>query len=104
MKNPDAEKNNPCLREQKLSFKCFSDNGYNKDLCQTAIDNYNICKSFWVILQIHSSNFKHNCGRFLQNSVRADRRRRGVRPHLPPPEEREQIKREFFQKFLQEQK
>lgn len=51
-KNPDAEKNNPCLLEQEKSFKCFSDNGYNKEACQKEIDNYNLCKSFWVCLQI----------------------------------------------------
>lgn len=47
-KNPDIEKNNPCLREQEKSFKCFSDNEYNKEACKMEIDNYNLCKSFWV--------------------------------------------------------
>lgn len=51
-KNPDAEKNNPCLKEQEKSFKCFSDNDYNKEACKKEIDNYNLCKSFWVTLNI----------------------------------------------------
>lgn len=44
----DAEKNNPCLREQEKSFKCFSENENDKQACQKEIDNYNLCKSFWV--------------------------------------------------------
>lgn len=48
LKNTEIHKLNPCLREQEQSFKCFSDNGSDKEACQMQIDNYNICKSFWV--------------------------------------------------------
>jgi hypothetical protein len=33
---------------------------------------------------------------FLQNDIKADRRIQGIRPLLPPPEEREEIKRAAF--------
>lgn len=48
MKNKDAEKNNPCLKEQELSYKCFNKNNFDKEACQIEIQNYNTCKSFWV--------------------------------------------------------
>lgn len=100
-KNPDAEKNNPCLREQERSFQCFNDNDYNKEACQREIDNYNICKSFWVT-QILSGICSVLIKCHLQNSVKSDRRRKGIKPYLPPIEERHQIKKEFFQKFLEQ--
>lgn len=31
-------------------------------------------------------------------SVQSERRRKGIRPYLPPVEEREQIKKEYFEK------
>ncbi|CAH1364586.1 coiled-coil-helix-coiled-coil-helix domain-containing protein 7 [Tenebrio molitor] len=80
MKNKDAEKTNPCLKEQEQTYKCFHKNDFDKDACQLQIQNYNVCKGFW-------------------NSVRAERRRKGIRPHLPPVEDREKIKAEFFERF-----
>ncbi|KAJ8934115.1 hypothetical protein NQ314_013573 [Rhamnusium bicolor] len=80
MKNKDAEKNNPCLKEQELSYKCFNDNNFDKEACQLEIQNYQTCKTFW-------------------HSVKAHRRKNGLYPTLPPVEEREQVKREFFSKF-----
>lgn len=44
----DPELHNPCWKEQEKSFQCFSDNNYDKEKCKDEIDNYNMCKSFWV--------------------------------------------------------
>lgn len=113
MKN-DAEKMNPCLHEQNLSYKCFDANNFNKDACEKEIKNYNICKSFWVrdatlktifiskLFLVMLKLLLHH-KKMFQNSIKSDRRRKGIRPYLPPPEEREQIKRDFFVKFLQQQ-
>lgn len=97
MKNKDAEKTNPCLKEQEQTYKCFHKNDFDKDACQLQIQNYNVCKGFWVFITF---TFNHNY-RFVvfQNSVRAERRRNGIRPHLPPVEDREKIKAEFFERF-----
>ncbi|ODM95753.1 Coiled-coil-helix-coiled-coil-helix domain-containing protein 7 [Orchesella cincta] len=75
-----SELNNPCLREQNLSYKCLSDNNYNKDKCIETFANYKACKEFW-------------------NKVQADRRMRGIRPSMPRPNERETIKAEYMAKF-----
>ncbi|KAJ8669854.1 hypothetical protein QAD02_001113 [Eretmocerus hayati] len=71
---------NPCVTEHELSFKCMSNNEYDKEICRDYLDNYNMCRSFW-------------------NSVRKDRRERSIYPELPPPEERDKIKAEFFQRI-----
>nr|CAH7742221.1 unnamed protein product [Callosobruchus chinensis] len=47
-RNHEIEELNPCLKEQELTFKCFSDKNYNKEDCKSEIENYKICKSFWV--------------------------------------------------------
>lgn len=47
MKNTEAEENNPCLKEQELTYKCFHDNSFDKEVCQLEIENYKLCKSFW---------------------------------------------------------
>lgn len=47
-KNLDAEKNNPCLKEQHLTYKCLSDAQYDKEKCSIYFENYNSCKAFWV--------------------------------------------------------
>ncbi|KAJ3649141.1 hypothetical protein Zmor_020899 [Zophobas morio] len=78
MKNKDAETLNPCLKEQEQTYKCFHENNFDKDACQLHIENYKTCKAFW-------------------NSVRSDRRRKGIYPLLPPVEEREHIKKEYLQ-------
>ncbi|CAL8131518.1 unnamed protein product [Orchesella dallaii] len=75
-----SELNNPCLREQKLSYKCLSEKNYDKDACAVTFANYKACKDFW-------------------SQVQADRRRRGIRPSVPRPEEREAIKAEYMKKF-----
>lgn len=69
------EYNNPCLKEQKLSLKCLDDNGYDKKKCSVFFANYTVCQNFWL-------------------EITKERRAKGIYPYLPPPEERETIKRE----------
>lgn len=47
-RNNDQERLNPCLKEQNQTYKCLSDNNYDKDKCLLYIENYKTCKSFWV--------------------------------------------------------
>ncbi|VEN54265.1 unnamed protein product [Callosobruchus maculatus] len=44
-KNYEIEELNPCLKEQELTFKCFSEKA--KEDCKSEIENYKLCKSFW---------------------------------------------------------
>lgn len=74
----DDEKN-PCLKEHKLSFKCLDENNFNRDTCTGYFENYKRCKEFW-------------------NNIRVERRRAGIVPNLPPADEREQIKKDYFEK------
>ncbi|KYB26462.1 coiled-coil-helix-coiled-coil-helix domain-containing protein 7 [Tribolium castaneum] len=80
MKNTDAARMNPCLKEQEQTYKCFHKNNFDKEACQLHIENYKSCKSFW-------------------NFVKSERMRKGIRPALPPVEEREQIKQEYMSRF-----
>uniref|UniRef100_A0A182YBH8 Coiled-coil-helix-coiled-coil-helix domain-containing protein 7 n=1 Tax=Anopheles stephensi TaxID=30069 RepID=A0A182YBH8_ANOST len=76
-KNYEAEKNNPCLKEQELSYKCLSKNNFDHGKCELYYANYNNCKEFW-------------------NKIRADRRAKGIVPYLPEVADRESIKAEFM--------
>jgi hypothetical protein len=57
-------------------MKCLEINGYDRDKCETYFDNYKECKKFW-------------------NSVRDARAKKGVKPAMPPPEERAAIKQHY---------
>lgn len=48
MKNKDAEKLDPCLKERELTYKCFNNNNFDKEACELHMENYRTCKSFWV--------------------------------------------------------
>ena len=50
-------------------MRCLENNGYDKTKCGAAFDNYNVCKKFW-------------------NDVRLNRRRAGIEPYIPVPEDR----------------
>lgn len=78
----NRERNNPCLKEQKLSLQCLEDNGYDYDKCRLQFENFKTCKGFWL-------------------AVARDRRRKGIQPEVPPPEERDAIKREYLKKHAQ---
>lgn len=71
--------NNPCLKEHKMSLDCLDRNGYKHDKCGLQFANYKACREFW-------------------NRVQAERRRQGIYPYLPYPEDREKIQAEYFAK------
>ncbi|XP_037028190.1 coiled-coil-helix-coiled-coil-helix domain-containing protein 7 [Bradysia coprophila] len=76
-KNADAEKNNPCLKEQNMTYQCLNKNNYDREVCEPYFVNYNNCKDFW-------------------GSVSLARRRKGITPHLPDVEDRPKIKEEYM--------
>ncbi|XP_025111256.1 coiled-coil-helix-coiled-coil-helix domain-containing protein 7-like [Pomacea canaliculata] len=71
----DKEKH-PCITEQEMSLKCLDDNGYDRDKCNKHFQNYRNCREFWRLVVL-------------------DRKRKGVTPYLPPPQERSNIKQEY---------
>ncbi|XP_039289172.1 coiled-coil-helix-coiled-coil-helix domain-containing protein 7 [Nilaparvata lugens] len=77
--NLNSEYNNPCIKEHKQVHKCLNDNNYNHDRCRFHFENYNSCQAFW-------------------KSVQSDRRKKDIRPYLPVPEDREQIKQAYLEK------
>ncbi|XP_060830014.1 coiled-coil-helix-coiled-coil-helix domain-containing protein 7 [Bombus pascuorum] len=69
---------NPCLREYNISWKCLEDNKYETNNCTMQFENYKLCKKFW-------------------KEVVFNRKVQDIKPYLPLPEEREQIKEEYLQ-------
>ncbi len=66
----------PCYKESQMSLRCLRDNDYVRERCIVHFENYKACKSFWL-------------------RVKMKRLSGGLRPLLPPPEDREDIKRLF---------
>lgn len=77
----NQEINDPCYKERELSYKCFHKNDFDKSKCEMAMNNYKACKAFW-------------------NEVKSDRLRRGIKPSLPPVDERDQVKNEYLKRFM----
>ncbi|GIY83394.1 uncharacterized protein CEXT_681121 [Caerostris extrusa] len=75
-----SERINPCVKERDLSLKCLDEFYYARRKCQPFFDNYNNCRKFW-------------------NFVTKERRKEGIKPYIPPPEEREQLKTEYLPRF-----
>uniref|UniRef100_A0A1Q3FD81 Coiled-coil-helix-coiled-coil-helix domain-containing protein 7 n=1 Tax=Culex tarsalis TaxID=7177 RepID=A0A1Q3FD81_CULTA len=75
--NPDAEKNNPCLREQDLVHKCLNKNNYDNSECELYFSNYKNCKDFWY-------------------RVQRERRAKGLYPYLPDVADRARLKEEYM--------
>ncbi|XP_012257934.1 coiled-coil-helix-coiled-coil-helix domain-containing protein 7 [Athalia rosae] len=75
--NLNSEINNPCLKEHNLSQKCLSDNNYDGNQCQLYFLNYQNCTGFW-------------------HKVSLDRRKQGLEPYLPLPEDRAAIKESYL--------
>lgn len=69
----------PCAKERQISFNCLEDHDYDHSKCQLAFENFRYCKQFW-------------------NNIHAERAAKGIRPFLPPPEERDAIRREHIEK------
>ncbi|XP_017881881.1 coiled-coil-helix-coiled-coil-helix domain-containing protein 7 [Ceratina calcarata] len=73
----DQELINPCYKESLISAQCLERNQYDYTLCEVQFENYRVCKRFW-------------------SSVISKRRLEGVMPIVPPPDEREKIRKEFI--------
>ncbi|KAL0111366.1 hypothetical protein PUN28_012928 [Cardiocondyla obscurior] len=73
----NQETDNPCYKEHLLSLRCLDSNQTDRNECKLYFQNYNNCKKFWA-------------------SVQADRRSKGIKPHMPPLEERINIKMKLF--------
>ncbi|XP_055856642.1 coiled-coil-helix-coiled-coil-helix domain-containing protein 7 [Episyrphus balteatus] len=76
-RNENAERDNPCLKEQELTYKCLHKYNFDREKCEVFFANYNNCKDFW-------------------NKVRLDRRGKGIYPNIPAPEDRAEIKAEYM--------
>lgn len=76
-KNYNAEVNNPCLKEQPLSYKCLEQNHFDGKKCELFFANYNNCKEFW-------------------SKVRSDRRSKSIFPVIPVVAERADIKAKYM--------
>lgn len=74
---------NPCWIESQQTLDCILDNFGDKKPCSKLIANYKVCKEFWFRIQ-------------------KEREKKGVEPYLPPPNEREKIKKQFFEKHREE--
>ncbi|KYM97860.1 PREDICTED: coiled-coil-helix-coiled-coil-helix domain-containing protein 7 [Cyphomyrmex costatus] len=72
----DQQIDNPCYKEHLMSLKCVTSNK-TKDTCTQYFINYRNCKDFWA-------------------SVQRERRLKGIKPYLPPLEERAKIKTDFL--------
>ncbi|XP_022097069.1 coiled-coil-helix-coiled-coil-helix domain-containing protein 7-like [Acanthaster planci] len=68
--------NNPCVAEADASYKCLHETNFDRKSCQTYFVNYQNCQRFWM-------------------NISKERRRLGIKPSLPPPEERDRILQEM---------
>ncbi|XP_001368561.1 coiled-coil-helix-coiled-coil-helix domain-containing protein 7 [Monodelphis domestica] len=69
LRDPDV---NPCLSESDASTRCMDENNYDREMCTTCFLKYKNCRKFW-------------------NAIMIERRRNGVKPHMPTAAEREKI-------------
>ncbi|KAL8621674.1 hypothetical protein ACOMHN_024645 [Nucella lapillus] len=74
-KQSDINKN-PCLKEHDMSFQCLDDNAYDRDKCGKHFQNYKNCREFWRLVVL-------------------ERKRKGIQPYLPAPEDRKQSMRDY---------
>ncbi|XP_027745351.1 coiled-coil-helix-coiled-coil-helix domain-containing protein 7 isoform X3 [Empidonax traillii] len=63
---------NPCLAETDATTKCMDENNYKKDMCTAYFLKYKNCRKFW-------------------HGIMMQRRRNGVKPEMPPADERKKI-------------
>ena len=66
----------PCHKESAMTNDCLEKNNYERGMCVDYFQNYKVCKTFWM-------------------NVRIARRRAGISPTLPPPEERPDILKKY---------
>ena len=81
--NRRRKEKDPCLAETQLSLTCLAENSGSRSVCHEYILNVRACKDFW-------------------NNVRIYRKRNNLVPHIPPPEERQTIKSEWFDQVKRE--
>ena len=67
----------PCYSESVKSLDCLAQNRYNKGACLRYFENYVTCRRFWTEI-IH------------------ERRANNIEPEIPPPEERDEIRKARF--------
>ncbi|ENN71995.1 hypothetical protein YQE_11286, partial [Dendroctonus ponderosae] len=71
----NQEETNPCLKEQELTYQCFTKYNYDKDKCFWPIENYKACKTFWAPrreIPLTSASLrtrKHQTGISEKNSI-----------------------------------
>ncbi|CAG5118776.1 unnamed protein product [Candidula unifasciata] len=63
--------------EYDLSMKCLNDYGHDKNQCELYFQNYRYCRKFWSV-------------------IKSERKKEGIEPVLPPPEEREDVKKKYL--------
>ncbi|KAL6258768.1 hypothetical protein P5V15_010716 [Pogonomyrmex californicus] len=73
----NQEIDNPCYKEHLLSLKCLEANQKEHNECELYFQNYKNCRNFWA-------------------SVQSERRSKGIKPYLPPLEERIKIKAKYL--------
>ncbi|KAG7275803.1 hypothetical protein CRUP_038283 [Coryphaenoides rupestris] len=67
-----SEDINPCLDESNGSQRCLDDNNYDKSMCTAYFMAYRSCRKYW-------------------HDIVIQRRREGVKPHMPTAEERREM-------------
>ncbi|XP_072745776.1 coiled-coil-helix-coiled-coil-helix domain-containing protein 7 [Anoplolepis gracilipes] len=73
----NQELDNPCYKEHLLSLKCLDSNQKEREACEVYFVNYRNCKEFWT-------------------NVQFERKSKGIKPYMPPLEERKKIKADFL--------
>ncbi|KAM9839546.1 coiled-coil-helix-coiled-coil-helix domain-containing protein 7 isoform 1-T2 [Aulostomus maculatus] len=71
-KNLRKQDINPCLDESTASQKCSETYSQDKTMCLTYFQRYKNCRKYW-----------HN--------IMVQRRRDGVKPHMPTADERQEM-------------
>lgn len=72
----EREKHDPCTKEAAMSTKCMHDNSFERDKCLKYFENVQLCKTFWY-------------------NIKKERAMKGIRPLVPPPEERAAIVKNY---------
>ncbi|CAG5115417.1 unnamed protein product [Candidula unifasciata] len=65
----------PCIKEYLLTKKCMGEKGHEH--CQDVLRNYEHCRYFW-------------------SWIESMRDQEGIKPAMPPPEEREEVKQRYL--------
>lgn len=71
---------NPCHKERDSSLNCLDEYYYSRDKCKPYFENYNNCRKFWGF-------------------VMKQRRKEGIKPYLPEPEDRDKIKAQYLPQY-----